>query len=158
MKVEPQQEHQWLEKLVGEWTWESEAPMEPGQPPSKFTGTESVRSLGGVWTVGEGRGDGEGDDTTIMTLGYDPAKQRFVGTFMGSMMTNLWIYEGELDPESKVLTLDAEGPSFVDAGKTAKYKDRMEIKSDDHRVLTSHYLGDDGEWHEFMTAHYYRKK
>jgi hypothetical protein len=158
MKVEPQKEHQWLEKLVGEWTYESEAPMEPGQPPSKFTGTESVRSLGGVWTVGEGRSDGEDDGTMIMTLGYDPAKQRFVGTFIGSMMTNLWIYEGELDPSGNVLTLDAEGPSFEDAGKTAKYKDRIEIKSDDHRVLTSNYLGDDGEWHLFMTAHYYRKK
>lgn len=41
-------------------------------------------------------------------------------------------------------------------GKTTKYKDVIEFKSDDHRVLTAHALGDDGEWHGFMTTHYYR--
>jgi hypothetical protein len=43
-------------------------------------------------------------------------------------------------------------------GKIAKYKDVIEFKSDDHRVLTSHVLGDDGKWHGFMTAHYQRRK
>ena len=43
--------------------------------------------------------------TTLMTLGYDPRKKRFVGTFVGSMMTNLWIYDGELDKDERVLTL-----------------------------------------------------
>jgi hypothetical protein len=55
MKTEPQQEHQWLQQLVGEWTYEAEATMEPGQPPSKFEGSESVRSLGGL---DSGRGTG----------------------------------------------------------------------------------------------------
>ena len=72
-----------------------------------------------------------------MTLGYDPAKKAFVGTFIGSMMTHLWVYDGELDAAGKVLTLDAEGPSFAATDKMAKYKDAIEIKSDDHRVLTS---------------------
>ena len=27
MKTEPQKEHQWLQKLVGEWTYESECSM-----------------------------------------------------------------------------------------------------------------------------------
>jgi Protein of unknown function (DUF1579) len=160
MKAEPQKEHQWLEKMVGEWTYKSEAPMGPDQPPSKFTGTESVRSLGGVWVLCEGRGaeaEAAGPDTTIMTLGYDPSKQRYVGTFIGSMMTYMWVYEGELDPAGKVLTLDAEGPSFTAEGKMAKYKDSIEFISDDHRTLTSRFLGDDGEWHHFMTAHYRRK-
>jgi len=40
----------------------------------------------------------------------------------------------------------------------ARYKDVIEFKSDDHRVLTSHMLGEDEEWHGFMTAHYRRKK
>jgi hypothetical protein len=33
MQAEPQKEHQWLQKLVGEWTYETEAIMEPDQPP-----------------------------------------------------------------------------------------------------------------------------
>jgi hypothetical protein len=28
--------------------------MEPGKPPEKFTGTESLGSLGGLWTEAKG--------------------------------------------------------------------------------------------------------
>ncbi|MEW6744431.1 MAG: DUF1579 domain-containing protein [Planctomycetota bacterium] len=160
MKVEPQKEHQWLEKLVGEWTYETEATMEPGKPPVKLTGRESVRSLGGLWIVCEGRGEmpGGGTANTIMTLGYDPARKRYVGTFVASMMTHLWVYDGELDRAGKVRTLDTEGPSCAADGKMMQYKDVIEIKSDDHRVLSSKFLGEDGEWHPMMTANYRRKK
>lgn len=160
MNAELTKEHQWLQKLVGEWTSEADATMAPDKPSETFKGTESVRSIGGVWVVCEGRGEmpGGGLATTIMTLGYDPAKQRFLGTFIGSMMTHMWVDDGELDAAGKVLTLDAEGPNFAAEGKMAKYKDAIEFKSDDHRVLTSHMLGDDGQWHGFMTAHYRRVK
>jgi hypothetical protein len=159
MQAEPQNEHKWLEQLVGEWETEMEASMEPGKPPSKHTGSESVRSLT-TWVVCEGRGEmpGGGAAATIMTLGYDPAKKRFVGTFIGSMMTNLWVYDGQLDAAGKVLTLDTEGPSFTDPAKTAKYKDSIEIVSPDHRILSSQFQADDGTWHRFMTAHYRRRK
>ena len=160
MNAEPQKEHAWLQKLVGEWTYEVEAVMAPGQPPIKSQGAESVRSLGGLWIVGEGQGEcpGGGPATTLLTLGYDPSAKRFVGTWVGSMMTHLWVYDGALDASGKVLTLDAEGPSFAGDGKMAKYQDITEIKSDDHRVLSSRVLGPDGKWNQFMTAHYRRRK
>lgn len=159
-KVELQKEHHWLQQLVGEWTYENEASMGPGQPPAKFTGTESVRTLGGVWVLCEGRmPTPEGSPaTTIMTLGYDPAKKRFVGSFIGSMMTFMWLYDGGLDASGKVLKLDAEGPSFAVEGKMTKYVDSIEIVSSDHRRLTSSFLGDDGQWVQFMTANYHRVK
>ena len=94
----------------------------------------------------------------LMTLGYDPEKKQYVGTWVGSMMSYLWVYDGSLDAEEKVLTLNAEGPSCAGDGKSAKYKDVIEVKSDGHRVLTSHMLGDDGEWHEFMRANYRKVK
>jgi Protein of unknown function (DUF1579) len=160
MNIEPQKEHQWLQKLVGEWTYESEATMEPGKPPEKCAGTERVRSLGGLWVLAEGQGEmpGGGAATTMVTLGFDPQKNRFVGTFIGSMMTYLWVYDGALDAAQRVLTLEAEGPSMTGDGQMAKYKDVIELKSDDHRVLTSKMLGDDDTWHGFMTMTYRRKK
>jgi uncharacterized protein DUF1579 len=161
MQAEPEKEHQWLQQLVGEWTMEGEAIMGPDQPPQKFEGTESVRPVGGLWILGEGKGqvpDGT-PSTSIMTLGYDSQKKRFVGTFITSMMSHLWIYDdGELDEAARKLTLNAEGPGMSGDGSMAKYKDVIELKSDDHRVLSSHYLGDDGNWHHFMTAHYRRTK
>jgi hypothetical protein len=160
MQAEPQKEHKWLQKLVGEWTSEMECDAGPGQDSMKSKGTESVRSLGGLWTVAEARGempDGAPAEM-IMTLGYDPQTKRFRGTWIGSMMTHLWVYDGELDAAEKVLTLNAEGPDFSNPGSMRKYRDVIEFKSDDHRVLTSHSLGDDGKWTQFMTANYYRKK
>jgi hypothetical protein len=157
MQAKPQKEHEWLHKLIGDWSFESECIMGPDQPAVKFGGTESVRSLGGLWVLCEGQGESpEGISQSIMTLGYDPAKKRYVGTFIASMMTYLWVYDGALDPEGLVLTLDAEGPSFTAEGKIVKYKDVIEFKSDDHRVLSSHTPGDAGQWHCFMTAHYRR--
>jgi hypothetical protein len=160
MNAEPQTEHQWLDRLVGEWTYETEATMEPGQPPAHFTGTENVRSLGGLWVLCEGRGEmpGGGTATTIMTLGYDPVRQHYLGTFIASMMTHLWVYAGELDLAGKVLTLETEGPSCTVEGKMTKYKDIIELIDEDHRVLRSEMLGEDGEWRGVMNANYRRAK
>lgn len=160
MQAKSQKEHQWLQKLVGEWTYESEASMGADQPAEKATGTETVRSLGELWIVAEGQGEmpGCGTATTIMTIGYDPQKQQFTGTWVGSMMTYLWLYDGELDATEKILTLNSEGPAMSDeAGKLAKYRDVIEFKNDAHRVMTSHVLGDDGQWHQFMTVNYRRR-
>ena len=160
MHVEPQKEHEWLQKLVGEWTYEAEATMKPGEPPEKASGTESVRSLGGLWILAEGHGEmpGCGPATTILTLGYDPEKKRYIGTWVGSMLTHLWVYNGALDAAGTTLHLDTEGPSMAGDGKMSRYQDIIEIKSDDHRVLYSQVLGDDGKWNRFMTAHYRKKK
>ena len=118
MMTEPQKEHQWLLRLVGEWTYETEAIVQPGKPPEKFAGTESVRSLGSVWVLCEGWGEmpGGGTATTIMTLGYDPVKKRFVGTFIGSMMTNLWVYRRRIGPSSQSAHAGLRGPELHHRG------------------------------------------
>ncbi|RJP33547.1 MAG: DUF1579 domain-containing protein [Phycisphaerales bacterium] len=160
MKAERRKEHDWLQKLVGEWTYEAECSVGPDQPAMKSTGSESVRSLGGLWVACEGQGEmpGCGPATTLMTLGFDPQKERYVGTWIGSMMTNLWVYDGELDAAGKTLSLHTEGPSMAGDGKTARYKDVITFVNDDHRTLTSHVLGENEQWRPFMTASYHRRK
>jgi hypothetical protein len=160
MKADPQKEHQWLQRFVGEWKTEGEAPTEPGKPPAKWWAIETVRSIGGHWVVCEGRGEmpGGGASTTIMTLGYDSQKKRYVGTWVGSMMSHMWVYDGAVDASGKVLTLDTVGPTFSGDGQMTKYQDIIEFKSDDHRILTARVLGPDGKWSEMMTADYRRTK
>ena len=161
MRAEPQKEHHWLQKLVGEWQMEAEAVMGPGQPNVKTRGSERVRSLGGLWVVCEGEGEmpGGGTGYSIMTLGYDPRAKRYVGTWVGSMMTHMWVYDGSLDAAGRVLTLNAEGPDFAAGGeKNAKYQDIIEMVTDDHRTLTSRTPGPDGKWVQFMQAHYRRTR
>ncbi len=160
MIAKPQAEHQWLHKLVGDWTMKMEATCGPDEPPTKLTGKELVRSLGGLWTIGEGEGEmpGGGKSSSIMTLGYDPSQQRFVGTFVAGVMTFLWKYSGTLDATQRILTLDTEGPSFAGDGTMVNYKDIIEFIDDDHRTLTSQSQNADGSWTQFMTAHYHRVK
>jgi hypothetical protein len=160
MKVEPSKEHQWLQQLAGEWTMTGEAVMEPGKPPEKWAGTESVRSLGGLWILADGQGDMPGGGIAIsqMTLGYDPKQERFIGTFVASVMTHLWVYEnGTLDAARKVLTLNTEGPDFK-LEKMAKYRDVIEVLGDEERSLSSFALGEDGAWRQFMKAVYRRRR
>ncbi|MDQ8730600.1 DUF1579 domain-containing protein [Bradyrhizobium sp. LHD-71] len=160
MNPDPTKEHLWLQRMVGDWDMEGECVMGPDQPPMKSKSFEQVKPIGSLWVIGEGEGEmpGGGAALTRITLGYDPQKGRFVGTFIGSMMTHLWLYEGTLDAAGKVLTLDCEGPSFAGDGTMAKYQDIIEMKSDDHRVMTSRVQGADGKWTHFMTANYRRKK
>lgn len=160
MHVEPQREHDWLLTMIGEWRYEGECVMGPGEPPMKSAGTETVRSLGSLWIVGDGKGamPNGAPAATQITLGFDPRSKRFVGTWVGSMMTYLWVYEGSLDPSGKVLTLDTVGPSFSGDGTMTSYQDIVTLESRDRRILTSRVLGADGTWRQFMTSHYRRTK
>jgi hypothetical protein len=150
---EPAEEHQWLKQFVGEWTSESDAKAGPDQPPIKCKGTMSSRMLGGFWVVSEVKSDmGEIKVNAVQTIGYDPEKKKYVGTWVDSMTNHMWHYEGTIDESGKKLTLEAEGPNFMSAGQTAKYRDAYEFKSEDHIVATSSMQGDDGKWVTFMTG------
>jgi hypothetical protein len=151
--AEPQKEHRWLRRFVGEWTYKSSVPAQAGQTAQDVTGTESVRAIGDLWVVAESRGEmpGGGPATSIMTIGYNPETKRFVGTWIGSMMTHMWVYDGELDAAGRVLALTSEGPSMESDGTMSTYQDVIEFKSDDHRVLTARVRGKDGTWQSFMS-------
>ena len=156
MQVEITDQHRWLQQLVGRWEFEMSCVMGPDQEPQKSTGAETLTSLGGAWVIGEG-GSGESDEqwSSRLTLGFDPAQQRFVGTFVASMMTHLWLYNGTLDEAGKTLTLDTEGPNMTD-GKTTKYQDLYTVLGPGERTLTSRMLDAQGNWVEFMSATYRR--
>ncbi len=153
----PAREHEWLRRLVGEWTYEGE--MKIGDMEHSSSGTETIRALGDLWTIGEMSGQMPGSDTvskSVITLGYDLTKKKFVGSFVSDMMDSMWTYEGTL--KGDVLTLDTVGMSFKGDGSTAPYQDIVEIRSDDEYVLSSQTKGDDGSWTKFMTMTFRRKK
>lgn len=159
MNTEPTKEHAWLKRYLGEWTYESECPAGPGGEMMKTTGQETVRAIGDLWIQGEGRGQvpGVDDATMILTVGFDPERGRFVGTWVGSMMSNLWVYEGWLEGDD-TLVLESTGPVWQQPGKTAKYRDITEFKGPDERAFRAMMLKEDGSWQELMSARYRRAK
>lgn len=153
----PEKEHEWLKQLAGEWDADVELIIDPTKPPQKATGTESGRLLGGFFAVLDYRGELLGAPFTgALTLGYDPERKKFVGTWCDSMSSHLWQYEGTLDASGKVLTLDAEGPCCKEPGKIVKVRQTIEIRSANHRVFTSK-VEQDGAWLTAMTIQYRRK-
>lgn len=155
----PQKEHKWLEKFVGEWETDGEGIMGPDQGTFKCKGTIRSRMLGQLWVVSESTTETMGMPVSaVQTIGYDSERKKYIGSWVDSMTSYLWTYEGTVDPTGKILTLEAEGPHFTQAGKTAKYRDTYEFKTPDHIVATSSMLGEDGKWVTFMTGNARRKK
>lgn len=155
MFAKPQQEHQWLDQLVGQWKFEHDCTMPDGTK-SSASGTMSCRSLGGMWLICESSGESpEGEWSAIMTLGFDPAQRQFVGTFVGSMMANIWQYHGVLGDDGTRLPLYAEGPKFDGSGM-AMYRDTIEIVDANTWLFTSELQSDEARWLQFMVARHVR--
>lgn len=160
MHVEPLVEHRWLENLLGDWTIETDMDMGPNQLKGTSVGKESVRLLGDLWVLCDMESEMPEGDMALsqMTLGYDPQKKSFVGSFVSSCMAHLWVYEyGTLDDAGKTLTLNATGPSFTGDGMS-QFQDVIEIVNKDCRILHALMLDENEVWQEFMTAKYTRKK
>jgi hypothetical protein len=157
MFAKPTSHHEWLHQLAGTWDLKHECRMGPDQPPSMVTGRVETRQVGPLWTLIDCHGETPegGRWHSLFTLGYDAEKKKFVGTFVASMMTFLWIYEGDLDAEGKVLTLNVEGPSFDGQGM-AQYQDIFEIVDQNHWILRSKMLNPSGQWVEFLVGHHRR--
>ena len=153
-------EHHWLLQLVGDWDLTSECSMGPDQPTSKSTGTQKTRALGSMWTLGEMETPGPDGQPmqSLITLGFDPQRGKFVGSFIASCMTFHWLYEGTLDPERRVLTLDAQGPSFSGDGTMANYQDIIEVVDPNTYLFSSRIQSADGSWTIFMNGTHVRRK
>lgn len=157
MGTSPGHEHEWLQKLVGEWRTETEMTMPDGTK-MQSQGSESVKSLGGLWAYGEGKGsmpDGSSMEYYV-GLGYDVSFKQYRGFMIMSVSSHLWKYTGELSADGRVMTLNCIGPSMTHDGETANYRDIIEIVDDNHRTLTSTGQDDSGKWQEHMKSHYTR--
>ena len=153
------EQHAWLRQLEGEWTAELESPGSPDAPATTKSGVERVRAIGELWTVSEI--NVATDDVPLIgvqTLGFDPKRAKFVGTWIDASSSHLWVYEGTLDAGGTKLTLEAEGPDLATPDRLARYRDVIEVKDADRRVVTSSIQRDDGAWNLCATIRYQRRK
>ena len=158
-QAKPARDHAWLKQLLGEWEAQYKMYFQPGQPPAESTGTDNVRALGELWVIAETKTTMMGAPYSgVMTLGYDPQKERFQGTWVDSFGGQLWIYKGTLNDAGDTLTLETEGPSLQSPGKTALYKEVIKFTGEGSRTFTSSYETQDGKWVTIVEAEYRRKK
>jgi hypothetical protein len=111
-----------------------------------------------MWLLCESNGETPDGQTwsSIMTVGFDTVLNQYVGTFVGSMMSNVWKYQGLVDETSNRLPMSCEGPKFDGSG-TCHYRDTIEIVDSDSWLLTSEMQTDDGQWIKFLVATHRRE-
>lgn len=138
--ADPDEAHAWLQQMVGEWE------MTMGG----WTITETIAPLGDLWVIT--RGEGPPSETpfrSMTTFGYDPNLGKFVGSYVDTIQTKMWTYEGFLDETGKILTLETEGPSMTNPDKTTLYRDQYILEDANTKRIVTSAKSDDGTWIQF---------
>lgn len=154
---EPTAEHQRLSRLAGTWDAAMEHMGEDGKP-VKSTGV-SVRKmpLGGFWLMDNFQAKFMGMDFRGMgTTGYDPAKKKYVATWVDSMTPSLMVMEGTYDKSGKVLTMTGKGPNF-DGTALVQHRHVITTKGANKEVFEMFVAGPDGKDIPTMTITYTRR-
>ncbi len=150
----PGPEHQVLADNVGTWEASIEIHPSPGAP--AITSKGAVRSrlaCGGMWLISDFLNETTGFEGHGI-CGYDPAKGKYVGTWVDPMRTFIALSEGSWDPVSRAMTMwyEASGPQ----GSKLRWREVTETLGPDTQVWRQYMMGADGQEFESMTVTYRR--
>lgn len=148
--------HEVLKKDVGVWDAAVEIRLGPGVPPQLSKGVAHNRlACGGLWLVSDFKNETTGFEGHGV-YGFDPRKDRYVGTWVDPMRTFLAVGEGTFDPASRTMTMwfETTGPQ----GKPMRWRETTETRDGDTQVFRSFLPGPDGAEHEVMTVTYVRRR
>ncbi|MEE8525903.1 MAG: DUF1579 domain-containing protein [Thermoanaerobaculia bacterium] len=130
----PGENHEFLARLEGDWTFESKMWMDPSAPPMESQGAaEKTMILGGRYLQEESSGEAMGQPFHGRALtAFDNVSGEFAGTWIDNMGTGILISRGSRDGDS--LTLIGE---MTDPMSQQQMKLRMvtRIVDEDHHVF-----------------------
>ena len=152
----PGPEHEVFRKDVGTWDAAVEVRFAPGQPPQVSKGQATRRlACGGLWLITEFMNETTGFEGHGV-FGYDPARKKYVGTWVDPMRTFMATSEGTWDAAAKTMTMwtEATGPH----GKPMRWREVTEARNADTQVWRSFMSLPDGGEAEVMTVTYRRRK
>jgi hypothetical protein len=101
--------HKALARMAGSWITKSKYTMDPEKPPMESTGTcEQKMLLGGRYLQQEYTGDMMGSTFTgINLIGYDNHTKKYVSTWIDSMSTGIYYFEGTASADGKTITQES---------------------------------------------------
>ena len=101
--------HKRLAKLEGSWITRTKGWMEPGKPPMESTGTcKQKMLLGGRYLQQEYTGKMMGSTFKgVNVIGYDNYTKKYVSTWIDSMSTGIYFFEGTASPNGKTITQES---------------------------------------------------
>jgi hypothetical protein len=101
--------HKVLASMAGSWNTKTRAWMEPDKPPMEGTGTcEQKMLLDGRYLQQEYAGEMMGSPFTgINLIGYDNHTKKYVSTWIDSMSTGIYYFEGTASRDGKRITQES---------------------------------------------------
>jgi hypothetical protein len=154
--VKPGAHHKVLERKVGTWDATVTIPGIEWAAPSTAVYTAKL-DHGGLWLVADYRGTFNGQPFTGHEVqGFDALKDKFVGTWVDSMMDHIMSFEGAYDEKTQTLAMFTD--SFDLDGKPIKERHDTKFVDADNWVFTMNQLSIDGAYKPTMTITYKRKK
>ncbi len=154
--ITPQPEHALLRRFVGEWSFVKKAVPADGKSAIVGRGEISARMVGDFFALCQWKGDLYGTDfEAVQTLGYSITKKQYVGTWIDSILSHLWHFEGEANKAGNKVVVIAEGPGPGDG--TAEFKETYDFRSPDEIVITGE-MKQGNQWIPFMTTELKRTK
>ena len=105
----PAATHKRLASLAGKWTTKTTAWMNPDTPPMESTGTcEQKMLLGGRYLQQTYTSKMMGSPFTgINLIGYDNQTKKYVSTWIDSMSTGIYYFEGTASADGKTITQES---------------------------------------------------
>lgn len=102
----PGEQHKLLAKLAGSWVTKTRGFMEPGKPPVESVGTcRQEMVLDGHYLQQTYTGDMMGDTFTgVNVIGFDSYSGKYVSTWIDSMSTAIYYFEGTASPDGRTIT------------------------------------------------------
>jgi hypothetical protein len=153
--AQPGPEHKKLTSRAGTWNAVLESMGPDGKPTSSKGVSRQTAACGGLWLIDDFEADfggvkyhGHG------ATGYDPAKGKYVATWVDSMSTTLLVMEGNFDATGKVLTMTGTAPGMD--GKPVLHRFVTNFQSADTTVFEMFVPMPDGKETKVLTITYTR--
>ena len=155
---QPTEHHRLLKGDVGTWDAKMNVWFTPDAEPMTSQGTETNELLGnGMWLVSHFDGDIAGTPFVgLGTMGYDPLKRKYVGTWIDNVTPHLSVMEGDYDAKDKTLTMISERPG-PDGRETRTVKSILKYVDADTRSFEIQVQGDDGKFWKMLETQYTRR-
>ncbi len=101
--------HKLLAGMAGSWATKTKGWMDPSKPPMESAGTcEQKMILGGRFLQQEYNGEMMGSPFAgIGVTGYDNHTKKYVSTWMDSMGTGIYLFEGTASADGKTITQES---------------------------------------------------
>ena len=154
----PSAPHKVLASMAGSWITKTKSWMEPNKPPMESTGTcEQKMLLGGRFLQQEFTGDMMGSRFIgINLIGYDNHTKKYVSTWIDSMSTGIYYFEGTASADGKTITQESR---YDDPLKgPMKWRSVTKIVDDNTHMFEMYGTDQRGKEEKMMEMTYIRKR